>query len=156
MRQAVAGITANRDGMSSSEYQHSSSTTTSGNLEEVFLESPSSVLSHLSFLRSLRDSKPHFSGRDTPSLFSLTAFGSPASRPDLLRILQPIPSTSSSNCGQKAKASTHPEACTYLQTYRSRHLIRSPSPETSPACLPACLNKHLAAVLHRTEPNHTH
>jgi hypothetical protein len=94
MRQAVAGITANRDEMSSSEYQHSSSTTTSGNLEEVFLEHPPSVLPHLPFSRTLQHSKPCFSGRDVPSLFSLTASGGPASRPDLLRILQPILSAS--------------------------------------------------------------
>ncbi|PTD12510.1 hypothetical protein FCULG_00004370 [Fusarium culmorum] len=45
MWQAVAGMTAHRDEMSSSEYQHSSFTTTPGNLEEVLLKYSSSVLS---------------------------------------------------------------------------------------------------------------
>ncbi|QPC76132.1 hypothetical protein HYE68_006884 [Fusarium pseudograminearum] len=88
MRQAVAGMTANRDEMSSSEYQHSSFTTTPGNLEEVFRESLPSVLSHLSPRKTLRPSTPCFSGCDISSLFSPTAFGGPASRPDVLRILQ--------------------------------------------------------------------
>ncbi|CEI65452.1 unnamed protein product [Fusarium venenatum] len=79
MRQAVAGMTANRDEMSSSEYQHSSFTITSGNLEEVFFESKPSFLSHLSFSKTWRHSKPCCSGCDIPSLFSLTSCGSPAS-----------------------------------------------------------------------------
>lgn len=117
MRQAVAGMTANRDEMSSSEYQHSSFTTTPGNLEEVFLKSLSSVLSHLSSSKTLRPSNPRFSGCDISSLFSPTAFGGPASRSDVLRILQ------LSAAGKKPKL-----PCTYHQTIEQiRSFLLEPS-----------------------------